>query len=58
MKKKGNVTRKAAIALSALACNWFLDMENKCFYGDLYDTEDAMSWKTATFRSWSLTLFP
>ena len=40
MKKEGTVVRKAAIALPALACKWFLEPENKWFHDDPYDIAD------------------
>ena len=40
MKKNGTVMSKAAIALPALACKWFLETENEWFNDDRYDTTD------------------
>ena len=47
MKKKGKVKKTAAVAMPALACKWFLDIENERFYDDPYDAEDP-------FITWSL----
>ena len=38
--KKCKVVRKAAIALLALACNWFLDIGNEWFHDDPYHIYD------------------